>query len=86
MKNIAIDKQMHFLCCSVVMFVFYHITKDVVWSMSIALVLGAAKEVIWDKLLKRGTPETMDMLFNLFGVLFAAAVIVLSDLVRGWLV
>ena len=32
----------------------------------VGMIIGAGKELIWDKLLKKGTPEWKDMHFNLW--------------------
>jgi len=41
----------------------------------IAVILGALKEIIWDRLLKRGTPEFLDFLVTALGGAIAYMVV-----------
>lgn len=40
-----------------------------------ALTLGALKELVWDRLLRRGKPELADMMANTLGAMPVAALI-----------
>ena len=47
-------------------------------SVVAALIIAALKELIWDWLLKRGTPEWADMAANVFGATCAHFLLYLS--------
>jgi hypothetical protein len=52
-----------------------------IYATIIALLIGGAKEYIWDYLLKKGTPDWYDMFANALGVLASLIVIGLGRLI-----
>lgn len=51
-------------------------TKDLmILGAVVALLTGVAKEIIWDKWFKKGTPEFADAWFTLWGGLFVTILI-----------
>lgn len=47
------------------------------WGLIIASVIGALKEIVWDWLLKKGTPECMDFVATVAGGLTGSGLIFL---------
>lgn len=68
---IPTDKLLHFLA-SALMVLCLNTFFDPAWSAGIAIGVGVAKEVIWDKLLKKGSPELEDLFADLLGVVFGS--------------
>lgn len=72
MKNIINqirkDDLLHILCSVIIMTVLNII---LVWWIAalITLVVGILKELIWDMLLKKGTPEWRDLLSDIIGII-----------------
>jgi hypothetical protein len=68
--NIPADKQLHF-------FSAWALTLTLAQFMGIgpaallAFVIGMAKEVIWDGLMRRGSPDIFDMVANAGGIAMA---------------
>ena len=59
------DKQLHVLVCALIVVTLYPIIG---WhSVTIALIIGLGKEVVWDYLLGRGEPCVKDMIANVIG-------------------
>jgi hypothetical protein len=75
----ARGKQLHFFASSSLALSVTTITGDVRWGVLTSLVVGLAKEVVWDHLLDRGAPSAGDMLANAIGVGFACLVTYLGD-------
>jgi len=48
-----------------------------VWGYRIVSIIGAAKELVWDKYMKRGVPELHDFLFTIAGA-------VIADFITMW--
>lgn len=44
---------------------------------AIMLLIGATKEIVYDKLMNKGCPEWMDMLFNLAGISVSSIILIL---------
>ncbi len=63
LSNIPHDKLLHFLYGTLISFpliFFFNITGFI-----ISITIFATKEIIHDKILKRGNPEVMDFLYSL---------------------
>ena len=63
LSNIQHDKLLHFLYGTLISFpliFFFNITGFIISS-----IIFAAKEIIYDKILKRGNPEIIDFLYSL---------------------
>lgn len=52
------DKQKHFIA-GLLIFAFFHFTFPIVSGVA-PLIVGVLKEVVWDKILGKGTPDKMD--------------------------
>ena len=65
---IPLDKANHFIY-GYLIFCFFHIFFSSLISAIIVLIVAAAKEVIWDKYLQRGTPDWKDFIFTIAGPL-----------------
>lgn len=66
---LQMDKQLHFLYGLMI----YSWAKPFFgWKVALilALVIGIAKELIWDKYLRRGTPEVLDIVYTFLGALY----------------
>lgn len=75
----SIDKYMHFTLAAVfacvmkmVLLLFLNPLWCVVISVAATIVLCIAKEIIFDKAMKRGTPEWKDLWFGVAGALIGA--------------
>lgn len=60
------DKLMHFLM-GVSISLFFGLLVSSMVGLIFACIGGAAKELIWDKWLKKGTPELMDFIATASG-------------------
>lgn len=60
------DKLLHFIAGTYI-FMFFAIFLQLWVALLIVAIIGAAKELYYDKILKKGTPELEDFLFTLGG-------------------
>ena len=67
--DIGKDKLAHFFSASLLLFVLLLIFNDAI-AISIVLLTAAYKELINDKLLKKGNPETLDFVYSSLPCLF----------------
>ncbi|MDB4245977.1 hypothetical protein N9824_00370 [bacterium] len=67
--DIGKDKLAHFFSASLLLFVLLLLFNDAI-AISIVLLTAAYKELINDKLLKRGNPETLDFVYSSLPCLF----------------
>lgn len=70
---IPLDKQLHFfsgwaICASLLPF------TGLAWALFATVLVGAAKELVWDLALKKGTPDKNDALATAVGGLAGAAI------------
>lgn len=79
MLTSGIDKYMHFALAAVcawllrwTLWFILHSLWCVVISVAATIVLCIAKEIIFDKTMKRGTPEWKDLWFGIAGALIGA--------------
>lgn len=63
---IARDKQLHFLAGAAIAALFIFCAGPV-WSLIAAAAAGAAKEVVWDGWMGRGTVELADFVWTVAG-------------------
>ena len=63
---IPLDKANHFIY-GYLIFCFSQIFFSLIISTLIVSIVAAAKEVIWDKYLQKGTPDWKDFLFTIAG-------------------
>lgn len=68
--NFRSDYLLHFAVSSLLCLTF---SKFIPVSLSCALTLsiGIAKELIWDKAMKKGCPEWQDIVSDIIGILYA---------------
>ena len=68
------DKKLHFALSTFISIVFIGIAEilnvSVWWGFLAVVLILAGKEIVYDKLLKKGTPEWMDFLFGLVPAIF----------------
>lgn len=66
--SIPHDKLLHLIVCTYLYEVFH---TRYLWWISLLLVafVSAAKELIWDKFLDKGTPELSDFIYSMAGPL-----------------
>lgn len=62
MKTIPHDKLLHFFYATLISFVLINIDSWI--GFFIALLIFIAKEIIYDKWLKKGTPELLDFIYG----------------------
>jgi hypothetical protein len=67
-SNIDNYKKMHYTLSTVTYLGSYMITDSIWKSAAITLAMGMTKELVYDKLLGKGTPLWEDMKWNTFGV------------------
>ncbi len=60
------DKKLHFLAGAAIAVVVSMPTTPLI-GLIVATGVGIAKEVIWDYMMKRGTPELMDAVWTMIG-------------------
>lgn len=69
--KIAKDKKMHFgaglLIGGLTAVVTYINNYSDLWILLVASLIGAAKELVWDMWLKKGTPEWLDFAATVLG-------------------
>ena len=57
------DKLLHFFYGSIISFISVLIFG--VYGLWITVIIAAAKEIIWDYLMKKGSPELLDFIFTI---------------------
>jgi len=62
------DKLLHILA-GIYIFLIANILLNNYIALSIAMVFGIGKELLWDKRLKKGTPEIADALATILGAM-----------------
>ena len=72
--NIPHDKALHFLI-SALMLMYLAEFFSLMYATLIALVIGGAKEYIWDYKMKKGTSDWYDMFANTLGVIVSLGVV-----------
>jgi hypothetical protein len=80
MKTIQPDKQLHFLV-SALLLIYLAQFMPLLYATILALLIGGAKEYVWDYKLGKGTPEWYDMFANALGVIASLIVIGLGKLI-----
>lgn len=61
------DKSLHIILSIILVFAFFGITKSLVLSVLITVVIGLLKEFVFDGLLKTGVKNTQDIWADLIG-------------------
>jgi uncharacterized membrane protein HdeD (DUF308 family) len=78
--KIPTDKQLHFLA-SALLLMYIAQFLPLLYATIIALLIGGAKEYIWDYRLGKGTPDWYDMFANALGVIASLIVIGIGRLI-----
>ena len=68
------DKILHFIA-GLCITLFFSIILSPIWGVLFGIAFGIAKELIWDKWLKKGTPELLDFLATALGSLLTFALL-----------
>ena len=68
------DKAMHF-CAGLALSILAGLLYTPFWGLATAAVVGALKEIIWDWLLKKGTPELLDFVATVAGGVLGAVIL-----------
>ena len=68
-SRIKKDKLLHFIAGTYI-FMLSAIFVNLWVALLIVVVIGALKELVYDKALKKGTPEVLDFLFTFLGGMF----------------
>ena len=68
------DKVMHF-CAGLALSMLAGLLYTPFWGLATAAVVGALKEIIWDWLLKKGTPELLDFVATVAGGVLGAVIL-----------
>ena len=74
-KNVAYDKAVHFVVGGFIALIgnMMHPEFAGFWiGLILASVAGAAKEIVWDKIYKKGTPDVWDAVATAGGGLFTS--------------
>lgn len=62
------DDLLHIICSSILVGIF-NLFFPLLIAIIITAVVGIGKEVIWDKLLNKGTFDKKDLVFDLIGII-----------------
>jgi len=65
---------MHF-CAGLALSILAGLLYTPFWGLATAAVVGALKEIIWDWLLKKGTPEFLDFVATVAGGALGAVIL-----------
>ena len=72
--KIGQDKKLHFALSTFISIVFIGIAEilnvSIWWGFLAVVLILAGKEIVYDKLLKKGTPDWMDFIFGLVPSIF----------------
>lgn len=75
LKLLERDKILH-ITCSGILVIITSLVVSVFYAVCFSLIIGLLKEVVWDKMLNRGTPDVRDVVANIVGI--GLALIILS--------
>lgn len=72
---IAKDKLLHFFFGFVITWIsciiLMYVKMPTIYGLLLSVVVGAAKEIVWDKILGKGKMEAMDFVFTCIGGIIA---------------
>jgi hypothetical protein len=68
------DKVMHF-CAGLALSILAGLFAYPMFGLLIAAAVGALKEIVWDWLLKKGTPELLDFVATVLGGVLGAVIL-----------
>lgn len=75
---IPIDKQLHFFATAMLTAWLFILFGSISLAIVIALIIGAAKELVWDLYLSKGTPDIKDMYANIAGAFATVLVVIIK--------
>lgn len=78
MINIPIDKQLHIIVSMLITLIVYVVCNSLITAILATVAIGVAKEIIWDYYLGRGTPDKMDIVADIIGIVMATGVVLVS--------
>lgn len=67
-KYFGQDGLLHIICSTLLVSIL-NIFLSILVSVLIVLLLGIGKEILWDKLLNKGTPDKKDIIADLIGII-----------------
>ena len=76
------DKTLHFIAGCIISAIFGNLVYPF-FGVIMATFIGGLKEIAWDLLLDKGTPECRDWLYTVAGGFWAYATLILYDWVVG---
>lgn len=77
------DKSLHIMLSIILVFAFFGITKSLVLSVLITVVIGLLKEFVFDGLLKKGVKNIQDIWADLIGTVIGLASLVYLLVMRS---
>lgn len=70
-KDLILHNIISFAISLIIAFVIHFWKRDLmILALPVTILIGAGKELIWDKWLKKGTPEWKDLYCDVWGGLF----------------
>lgn len=69
LNSIKKDKLLHFFVGNTILFLLLLFFNTLI-SISVVVILAVAKEIIYDGLLKKGTPENKDIIYTILPCVF----------------
>ncbi len=76
MSRLKIDKLLHFIAGTYIYMISAAYMQSWIGLLLVAII-GATKEIVWDKLLGKGTPEVADFIWTMIGGLFTFLIFLL---------
>lgn len=73
--KLTLDKVTHFFAGYAICITWFMFTHNILVAFLVAALIAALKELVWDWLLKKGTPEWADFIVTLIGGVVAVIVI-----------
>lgn len=70
-----VDKLLHFIAGTYIYMICEKWIFDMWYSILTVLIIAILKELIWDRAMKNGTPEIMDVVYTVIGGLLAMFII-----------
>ena len=77
------DKIQHTVCSMTLLLALLYMTGGLLSAISIAIGVGAAKELFYDLYLGRGTSDWYDMVANSLGVIFGIMLVLIFSWIKG---
>lgn len=65
------------MTCSGILVIIASLVVSVFYAVCFSLLVGLFKEVVWDKILNRGTPDVKDIIANIIGIVLSLIILFL---------